>query len=157
MPEGLVVGLPAPTRDFLDEERGVILLFRNALTGVRSSWEAALALEVLGVVLRVVRLVCVELAEAMDGASRGVSGDLTVRVVASAGFRGRPLLLVLERSVCMVQLSERTGDYRYMLWMWEVDMIVASGNGRLLRGRCLYLFTGLRRVQRTRAAEGAMG
>lgn len=41
VPEGVVVGvdcvLPTPTRDFLDEERGVMLLLRNDLTGVDRS------------------------------------------------------------------------------------------------------------------------
>jgi hypothetical protein len=34
---GVDVVLSTPTRDFLDEERGVMLLLRNGFTGVTSS------------------------------------------------------------------------------------------------------------------------
>jgi hypothetical protein len=48
VPLGVDCALLVPTRDFLDEERGVILLLRKALTGVeRSSRGVALARGVL--------------------------------------------------------------------------------------------------------------
>jgi hypothetical protein len=43
VPLGVDDALSKPTRDFLDEERGVILLFRKAFTGVTSSKTVELA------------------------------------------------------------------------------------------------------------------
>lgn len=107
VPEGVLFGvdvlLLTPTRDFRDDERGVTLLLMNDLTGVeRSSWDPVLVRGALGVLLRVVRAGCVLLAAAILGARRGVMGVLAVRVVASVGFKGRPLLAVV-RSMGMVQ------------------------------------------------------
>ena len=75
------------TLDFRDDDLGVMLLFKNALTGVDNPSFAApdLTLEE--------RLLCVDLCD--NGvvwcvASLGVIGDLTVRLAASAGTSGRP-------------------------------------------------------------------
>ena len=105
---GVELVLLVPTRDFLDELRGVILLLRKDLTGVeRSSWEAVLPLGVLVTLLRTVRVDCELLAEAIEGASRGVMGVFAVRVVASVGFNGRPLLFAFERSAGIVWRCRR--------------------------------------------------
>ena len=54
---GVELVLLTPTRDFLDDDRGVILSFRKALTGVMSSCRAeAGARGVLVALLRAVRL-----------------------------------------------------------------------------------------------------
>jgi hypothetical protein len=99
---GVETGLLKPTRDFLADERGVTLVFIAPRTGVRSSCEADGAFGVPAMVLRVVRRVGVLLAETAEGARRGAMGVFAVRVVASVGFSGRPLLVVLDRSVGMV-------------------------------------------------------
>jgi hypothetical protein len=101
---GVELVLLTPTRDFLVDERGVMLLQRKALTGVTSScWAVVAALGVTAALLRAVRLVCELLAEeAPEGARRGATGVFAVRVVASVGFNGRPLF-VFERSLCMVR------------------------------------------------------
>ena len=101
---GVELVLLTPTRDFLEDERGVMLLQRNALTGVTSSgWAVVAARGVVAALLRAVRLVCELLAEeTTEGARRGAMGVFAVRVVASVGFNGRPLF-VLERSLCMVR------------------------------------------------------
>jgi|TARA_R110002003_G_scaffold1184_1_gene22558 hypothetical protein len=89
VPLGVEVGLSTPTRDFREEERGVTLLFRNALTGVTSSKTAVLTLGVVAVPLRTVRLDCELFADAEEGAtaSRGVRGVFAVRLLASFGLR----------------------------------------------------------------------
>jgi hypothetical protein len=81
--------LSAPARDFLDEERGVTLLFRNAFTGVASSCTVLVTLGVVALLVRTVRVDCELLAVADEGAaaSRGVSGVLAVRLLASFGLR----------------------------------------------------------------------
>lgn len=95
--DGVLIGVPLgvddalskPTRDFLDDERGVTLLFKKAFTGVTSSYTVLFALGVVAALLRTLRLVCALLAEAVEGAtaSRGVSGVFAVRLLASFGFR----------------------------------------------------------------------
>lgn len=107
VPEGVPFGvdcaLPTPTRDFLDEDLGVMLLLIKALTGVTSSCEEVCALEVVPTLLRGVRLELLVPAEATEGASRGATGVFAVRVVASVGFSGRGVL-VLVRSVGIVRI-----------------------------------------------------
>jgi hypothetical protein len=56
VPLGVDEALSTPTRDFLDEERGVMLLLRKALTGVTSSSTVVLALGVVALLVRAVRL-----------------------------------------------------------------------------------------------------
>lgn len=110
---GVELGLPKPTRDFLEEERGVTLVFRNDLTGVeKSSCEVPLTrgvTEPAALLLRTVRADCEVLPEARLGARRGVTGVFAVRVVASVGLSGRPLVLVFVRSTGMVQGKENVG------------------------------------------------
>lgn len=92
--------LSTPTRDFLEDERGVMLLFRNALTGVTFSGGAALGLGVLPLLVRATRGGC-ELpvvAAAGVAARRGVRGVFAVRLLASVGFSGR-VVFGLERSM----------------------------------------------------------
>jgi hypothetical protein len=82
-----------PTRDFLDEERGVMLLLRKDLMGVDwSSCAGVLARGVLPTLLRTVRAGWALLAEATEGARRGVTGVFAARVLANVGFKGRPVL-----------------------------------------------------------------
>jgi hypothetical protein len=103
VPLGVDVELMVPTRDFLEEERGVTLLLMNDLTGVAKS--SRLTVASLGVVLASVRTLRPDwelLADAAEGASRGVKGVFAVRVVASVGIKGRPLFM-LERSIGIVQ------------------------------------------------------
>jgi hypothetical protein len=95
--EGVLMGVPlgednvlsTPTRDFLDEDRGVILLFRKAFTGVTSSCTVLATLGVVALLLRTVRVDCVLFAVAWEGAAarRGVSGVFAVRLLASFGLR----------------------------------------------------------------------
>lgn len=97
VPDGVPLGvdcvLLVPTRDFLDDDRGVILLLRKAFTGVdKSSLAPVFAFGVLPVSLRSGRRgwgVFVGVAEA---ASLGVMGDFTVLFDARVGISGRPLL-----------------------------------------------------------------
>jgi hypothetical protein len=94
---GVLIGVPlgedkvlsTPTRDFLDEERGVMLLFRNAFTGVTSSTTTLLTLGVVALLLRTLRPVWEPVALAAEGvaASRGVRGVFAVRLLASFGLR----------------------------------------------------------------------
>ena len=93
VPLGVDDALSTPTRDFLDDERGVILLLRKALTGVTFSWAAAAALGVLPTLLRAVRVLWELTVEEAVGAtaSRGVKGVFAVRLLASVGFSGRGL------------------------------------------------------------------
>lgn len=85
---GVDGGLSKPTRDFLEDERGVILLLRNALTGVTFSCAPILTRGVAALLLRMVRLLCELFADAAEGAtaSRGVRGVFAVRLLASFGF-----------------------------------------------------------------------
>jgi hypothetical protein len=91
---GVLMGVPlgednvlsTPTRDFLDEERGVILLLRNAFTGVTSSCTVLLTLGVVALLVRTGRLDCETLADTVE-ASRGVRGVFAVRLLASFGLR----------------------------------------------------------------------
>jgi len=95
VPLGVDDGLSKPTRDFLDEERGVMLLLRKAFTGVTSPYAVELALALaLGVVAFAPRSLrpgcdCEALAGCAVGApaSRGVRDVLAVRLLASFGFR----------------------------------------------------------------------
>ena len=87
-----------PTRDFLDDERGVTLLLRKVLTGVKSSLATKSPFGVFPVSLlsgRRGREVFVEVA---DAARRGVMGVFAVLFVARVGIKGR-LLLTLYLSV----------------------------------------------------------
>lgn len=78
--------------DFRDEERGVMLVLRNALTGVdMSSLRAGLGIgSMSGLVGRLVVL-----AGVVETASFGVTGVFAVLVEARAGMSGRPLLVGL--------------------------------------------------------------
>jgi hypothetical protein len=89
VPLGVDDGLSKPTRDFLDEERGVTLLLRKAFTGVTSPYGVVLALGVAALVLRSLRPGCEALVGVAEGAlaSRGVRGVFAVRLLASFGFR----------------------------------------------------------------------
>ena len=97
--EGVALGvdeaLSTPTRDFLEEERGVTLLLRNALTGVTSLCDEATDLAgVAPLLVRVVRVLDELTVEEAVGAtaSRGVKGVFAaVRLLASVGFNGRGL------------------------------------------------------------------
>jgi hypothetical protein len=90
---GVLVGdmLSKPTLDFLEDERGVTLLFSNTLAGVTFSGPVALGLGVVPLLLRVVRVLCELLVGVAEGAaaSRGVMGVFAVRLLASVGFSGR--------------------------------------------------------------------
>lgn len=89
---GVDAPLSPPTRDFLDDERGVMLLFRNALTGVMFSWATVGSRGVVPpLLLRAGRVLWTLLAEAAVGATarRGVNGVFAVRLLASVGFSGR--------------------------------------------------------------------
>jgi hypothetical protein len=101
VPLGVEVGLATPTRDVLAEERGVTLLPMKALTGVTSSWADVLTRGVLPTTLRGLRPGWELLADAAEGARRGVTGVFAVRVVARVGFSGREVL-VLVRSMGIV-------------------------------------------------------
>lgn len=97
--EGVPLGvddvLSTPTRDFLEEERGVTLLLRKAFTGVTSLCEEAAGLAgVVPLLVRVVRVLDELTVEEAVGAtaSRGVKGVFAaVRLLASVGFNGREL------------------------------------------------------------------
>lgn len=113
---GVLVGVPlgvddrlsTPTRDFLEDERGVMLLLRNAFTGVTSSTTTELTLGVVALLLRTFRVDCALLAAgvAVEGAAarRGVNGVFAVRLLASFGlrlfwgFRSMGILLAYSRS-----------------------------------------------------------
>lgn len=86
-----------PTRDFLEEERGVMLLFKNGFTGVTLSWVATVARETVPLPLRraweavlvlVVLAVAIEVVVVGTAARRGVKGVFAVRLLASVGFSG---------------------------------------------------------------------
>lgn len=91
VPLGVEFALPAPTRDFLDDDRGVMLLLRYGFMGVEKS---AFPGDLLGDTASL--LSARRADEPADGrataavARRGVIGDFTVRVLASAGTNGRP-------------------------------------------------------------------
>jgi hypothetical protein len=89
VPLGVDEALSTPTRDFLDDERGVTLLFRNAFTGVTSSWMVVLTLGVVALLLRMGRADCALPVVAVGGAEarRGVRGVFAVRLLASFGLR----------------------------------------------------------------------
>jgi hypothetical protein len=73
--------------DFLDDDLGVMFVLIRFLTGVDRSSFAALLLMVLGVLVRAdFAIVGVALRCA---ASLGVTGDLTLRLFARLGIRGR--------------------------------------------------------------------
>lgn len=108
--EGVVCGvesalLPPTRRRF--PGRGVALAARYGLfEGVRSSGAGVWRRGVLVGVLRADREGCVAPAAAWsEGARRGTRGVFAVRVVASVGFSGRPVLLVVERSVGILRLG----------------------------------------------------
>jgi hypothetical protein len=94
VPLGVDDALSPPARDFRDDERGVMLLLRKALTGVTFSGAAAATLGVVPTLLRVVRVLWELTVEEAVGAtaSRGVKGVFAVRLLASVGFSGRGLL-----------------------------------------------------------------
>lgn len=75
--------------DLRDDDRGVMLVLINAFTGVDKSSRVVPALIVGGALLRTGFGVLVVVAAVYCPASRGVIGDLTFRVLASAGIRGR--------------------------------------------------------------------
>lgn len=136
---GVEVVLLTPTRDFLDDERGVMLLLRNGLTGVTSSCAAGVVLGVLPTVLRTVLLDCRLLVEASEGASRGGTGVFAVRFVASVGFKGRPLLFVV-RSGCIVRPRGRRIRGRCEVsggWAWSSVPAMGGclGTGLVYHGR----------------------
>ena len=91
VPLGVDDALSTPTRDFRDDERGVTLVLRKALTGVTVSWTAGATRGVLPTLLRAVRVPGALTVEEAVGAtaSRGVKGVFAVRVLASVGFSGR--------------------------------------------------------------------
>jgi hypothetical protein len=87
VPLGVEEALSAPTRDFLDDERGVMLLLRKALTGVTSSTTVELTRGVVALVVRTGRPGVGAVAVVVEGAaSRGVRG-FAVRLLASFGLR----------------------------------------------------------------------
>ena len=92
--------LSRPTRDFLDEERGVMLLLRNGLAGVVFSTAAEVGFGVAPLLVRRDRVLCELAAEGAVGATarRGVMGVFAVRLLASVGFSGRGLFW-LDRSI----------------------------------------------------------
>jgi hypothetical protein len=124
-----------PTRDFLDDERGVTLLLRNVLTGVvKSSLATESPFGVFPVSLlsgRRGREVFVEVA---DAARRGVMGVFAVLFVARVGIKGR-LLLTLYLSVGIlnvagVYLESRrilVGDRDHLLGRQWVQIGVEGG------------------------------
>lgn len=91
VPLGVEDALSTPTRDFLEDERGVMLLLRKAFTGVTSSTTTELTLGVVALLVRTFRVDCVLVvfAEAAEGAEarRGVNGVFAVRLLASFGLR----------------------------------------------------------------------
>jgi hypothetical protein len=94
VPLGVDDALSTPTRDFLADERGVMLLLRKGLTGVTFSWAVVAARGVLPMLLRAVRVLWELTVEEAVGAtaSRGVKGVVfAVRLLASVGFSGRGL------------------------------------------------------------------
>ena len=123
-----------PTRDFLDDERGVTLLLRKVLTGVKSSLATGSPFGVFPVSLlsgRRGREVFVEVA---DAARRGVMGVFAVLFVARVGIKGR-LLLTLYLSVGIlnvagVYLESRgilVGDRDHLLGRQWVQIGVEGG------------------------------
>jgi len=114
-PLGVIMGefpgeLPSPpTRDFLEDERGVMLLFRNDLTGVMLSCVATGARGVVPLLLRRTREAALAVLLAVLGvaARRGVKGVFAVRLLASVGFSGG----------------------RGVLWVGRSMGILSSGNG----------------------------
>lgn len=135
VPLGVDEALSTPTRDFLEDERGVMLLLRKGLTGVASSRAVLLTLAVLPLLVRAVRLLCELFAEAVVGAtaSRGVRGVFAVRLLASVGFSGLGLL-GWGRSIGILH-----GVLDYcgweMRWMRRLLMAIRSGNGAVAGGR----------------------
>jgi hypothetical protein len=88
VPLGVEEALSAPTRDFLDDDRGVMLLLRKALTGVTSSTMVELTRGVVALLVRTGRPGSGAVAVAVEGAaSRGVRGVFAVRLLASFGLR----------------------------------------------------------------------
>lgn len=91
VPLGVDDALSTPTRDFLEDERGVILLLRNAFTGVTSSTTTELTRGVVALLVRTFRVdwVLVVPGVAVEGAEarRGVNGVFAVRLLASLGLR----------------------------------------------------------------------
>jgi hypothetical protein len=104
---------PPPTRDFLAEERGVMLVFRKDLAGVVLSGALGATLGAAPPLLvRAVRVLEELTVDEAVGATarRGVKGVVVfaaVRLVASVGFSGRGLLrsgrsMGILRSVCVL-------------------------------------------------------
>jgi hypothetical protein len=89
VPLGVPFGLVSAVRDLREDDRGVILLLIRAFTGVQRSWFVAPLLTVVGVLLRAVFAVVGVVAPRYCPASRGVIGDLTLRLPARAGINGR--------------------------------------------------------------------
>jgi hypothetical protein len=91
VPLGVDDALSTPTRDFLEDERGVMLLLRNAFTGVTSSTTTELTRGVVALAVRTFRVgwVLLGAAVAVEGAEarRGVNGVFAVRLLASLGLR----------------------------------------------------------------------
>ncbi len=113
---GVDEALSKPTRDFLDDDRGVMLLLRKGFTGVTSSRTAVFTLGVVAaLLLRIGRPLCEVFDDANVGAParRGVIGVLAVRLLASAGFSGHEVCGV-DRLVDMLA----SGSTRYE---WAVD------------------------------------
>ena len=108
---GVDDALSTPTRDFLDEDRGVTLLLRKGLTGVLSSRAAVLTLGVDALAPRTVRVPCWVFVEAgvAAAARRGVMGVLAVRLLARVGFNGHDVCGV-DRSTGIVDGGST--DYR---------------------------------------------
>ena len=107
-----------PTRDFLVEERGVMLVLKKGFAGVVVSTLAVLALGVVPLLVRVVRALTVLLAGAAEGvaASRGVRGVFAVRLLASVGFSGRGVFgLVRSMGIllCVTVYGRCGGGERY--------------------------------------------
>ena len=125
VPFGVEFALP-PARAFRAEERGVTLLATKPFTGVASSWAGAARRGVVPTALRAGRAAGVL---ATEGASRGATGVLEVRVVARVGFSGRAVLVVV-RSMGMVRGGE------VVQWVRQrvrgAGMAVEGGSGRLL-------------------------
>lgn len=109
-----------PARDFLEDERGVMLLLRKALTGVTLSCVATGARGVVPLLVRRARElvlmvlpvvlweVAVAVAVAVLGvaARRGVKGVFAVRLLASEGFSGGRGWFWLGRSMGILSCGE---------------------------------------------------
>jgi len=98
----------------------------NDFTGVTSSCRAVLTRGVAPALLRGVRVVWLQLAEATEGASRGATGVFAVRAVARVGFSGRAVLLVV-RSMgivcrCVCSIERQGGEIGERAWPYGAAM-----------------------------------